>query len=584
MKKKWVIAEKAPEDFLEANKDTNVSLIALQLLYSRGIKTQEDIERFLRSDYENDIHDPFLFKDMEKAVKIVVQAILDKNKIVVHGDYDADGVTSAAVIYETLKILGADVGVFLPHREEDGYGINAKTIEKFSQEKIDLIITVDCGISNVKEVALAKEKGMKVIVTDHHEIPPELPEADAILDPKLAKDTYPCKYLSGAGIAYKLSCGLMDYQEKNNVLPLDKSNLDCFGGLGGLKKWLLDLVAIGTVADIAPLIGENRALTKYGLIVLRKTRRPGLLELFKQSRIDISKIDTQTIGFIIGPRLNAAGRLSHANLSFELLTTKDHDRAAHLSGLLNSINTERQQITEQIVGEARAQIKTQKESKIFFAYGENWSAGVVGLVAGKLTDELGAPTMVMTKVKDQIVGSGRSVANFNITKALLEVTEHLSRFGGHAQACGFTIISEQHLVFFREKLSLFAGSKLEDVDTSAIINIDAQIPLEEMNESLCREIEALEPFGEGNSKPRFLVNDVELISYESVGKTGKHLKLSVRGDLPFVKKMIGFGIAPNFVGKIKPGDKLCVIVELSDSQWNGRFDLQMKIVDMKKKA
>ncbi|MFZ5365307.1 MAG: single-stranded-DNA-specific exonuclease RecJ [Patescibacteria group bacterium] len=581
MNKKWKVAEKAPKDFFEANKNINVSPIALQLLYNRGIKTQSQIEDFLRSDYEKDLRDPFLFKDMERAVKIIVQAILAKNKIVVHGDYDADGVTSAAVIYEALKLLGANVEVFLPHREEDGYGINLKTIEKFKKKNIDLIITVDCGISNVKEIELAKKYGMKVVVTDHHQVPPEIPMANAVIDPKVEGEVYPEKNLAGAGIAYKLACALLDYQKKNNDIEIDEKKLNEHGGHEGFKKWLLDLVAIGTVADIAPLIGENRTLVKYGLIVLGKTRRPGLKELFNQSGVDPSKIDTQTIGFIIGPRLNAAGRLKHANIAFDLLTTSNESDAAHLASLLASINTERQQITDKMVGAARLQIIEQKEAKIYFAYNESWTPGVVGLVAGKLTDELNLPTMVMTKVGESIVGSGRSITHYNITEALFEVKEFLSRFGGHSQACGFTITSEEHLKVFQNKLCGHAASILDGLDTSPTLEIDDSIPLDRAEEKLCQDIELLEPFGEGNPKPKFLIEDMELVNFDTVGADGKHLRLLVKNNSPVIKKMIGFGIASKFLDKLKIGDRIDAVVEISDSRWNGRFDLQMKIIDLR---
>ncbi len=581
MDKKWKVAQKAPKDFIEANKNTNISEIALQLLYNREIKTQEDIENFLRCDYEKDIHDPFLFKDMDKAIKIIVQAILNQSKIVVHGDYDADGITASAVIYEVLKLFGAKVEVFLPHREEDGYGMNLKTIEKFKKNNIDLIITVDCGITNNEEVEKAKEYGIKVIITDHHEVPPEVPKADAILDPKVKSETYPEKFLAGAGISYKLACALIDDQIKNNQFDIDQENLDYFGNLEGLKKWLLDLVAIGTVADIAPLTGENRTLVKYGLVVLQKTRRSGLKELLDQTSIDLTKIDTQTIGFIIAPRINAAGRLKHANIAFDLLTTSEESEAVHLASILGSINGERQQITEHIVREARVQIKDQKDAKIYFAYHQEWTAGVVGLVAGKLSDELNMPTMVMTKVGQNIVGSGRSISHFNITEALFEVEKYLSRFGGHAQACGFTISEEKYLKVFQNTLNEHALKKLEGLDISPVVNVDAEIDSDVLNEKLCKEIELLEPFGEGNPRPRFLVKDFEIVNFDTVGKSQTHLRLMVRGQSPNLIKMIGFGIASKFVDKIQIGSRIDAIVEVSDSRWNGKFDLQVKIVDMK---
>lgn len=584
MDKKWQVAEKAPKDFIEANQNKNISEIALQLLYNRGIKTQEQIEDFLSADYEKDLNDPYLFNDMEKAVKIIVQAILNKNKIVVHGDYDADGITASAVIYEVLKLFGAEVEVFLPHRERDGYGMNLNTIEKFKEKNIDLIITVDCGISNAPEIEKAKKYGIKTIVTDHHVAPPKIPDAEAIIDPKAENEKYPDKNLAGAGVSYKLACALLDYQIKYEKLTADQEKLKISGDYHGLKKWLLDLVAIGTVADIVPLIGENRVLTKYGLIVLKKTKRPGLIELLKIIGLDTNKINTQTIGFMIGPRLNAAGRLKHANIAFDLLVAEHSAQALHLASLLQNINSERQQITESIVNEAKAQIKNQKESKIYFVYNKEWTAGVIGLVAGKLSDELNLPTMAMTKVGENVVGSGRSIVQYHITEALYQVEKCLLRFGGHAQACGFTISAEKHLKFFQKTLTSHAQNSLNGVDTEPVIAVDAKIDLDRADETLCKNIELLEPFGEGNEKPRFLIKEAEVVNFETVGRAGKHLRIFVKGKKPIVKKMIGFGLGSKYVDKINIGDKIDVIVEISDSQWNGEFDLQMKIIDLKVKG
>jgi len=584
MRKKWKLAEKAPDEFFAQNKNKQISKIALQLLYNRGIKTQEQIEDFLSADYEKDMHDPYLFNDMKKAVKIVVQAILNKNKIVVHGDYDADGITASAIIYEVLKIFGADVEVFLPHREKDGYGMNLNTIEKFKEENIDLIITVDCGISNADEIEKAKKYGIKTIVTDHHVAPPKIPDAEAIIDPKVEKEKYPDKNLAGAGVSYKLACALLDYQEKTGKLTADQEKLKLFGNYDGLKKWLLDLVAIGTVADIVPLLGENRVLVKYGLIVLKKTQRPGLIELMNIIGLDKNKINTQTIGFMIGPRLNAAGRLKHANIAFDLLAAEDGAQALHLASLLQNINFERQQITESIVNEAKAQIENQKESKIYFVYDQKWTAGVIGLVAGKLSDELNLPTMAMTKVGENIVGSGRSIVQYHITEALYQVEKCLLRFGGHAQACGFTISAENHLKFFQKTLASHAQNLLDGVDTDPVIDVDAKLDLDQADEILCKNIELLEPFGEGNNKPRFLIKGAEVVNFKTVGQDGKHLRIFVKGKKQVVKKMIGFGLGSKYVDKINIEDKIDAIVEISDSQWNGEFDLQIKIIDMKLKS
>jgi len=567
MRKKWLVAKKVSKEF--QNQFPEINPVILQLLYNRGLKTQAEIDEFLNPDYGQDIHNPFLFRDMEKAVKRIFQAIENKEKIMVHGDYDADGVSASVMMVSALRELGANVGIYIPHRITEGYGLNKKTINELAKQGINLIVTVDCGIANHAEIDLAQSKGMDVIVTDHHEALPELPKAFAIINPKVAREKYPFQFLSGAGVAFKVVQALVNRKANK---PLND----------GYDKWLLDLVALGTVADCVPLIGENRTLAKYGLVVLRKTRRLGLQELAKVAQISLAGADTYTIGFQIAPRLNAAGRLDHANTAFELLMTKDWEEAKQIAENLNKKNQERQRTTEKMVQEAREQIgDVDKNKKILIAQKQGWSAGLVGLVAGKLSDEYERPSLVIGLKKDEAVGSGRSIPEFDITQALIKCGDLLTRYGGHSQACGFELLVK-NLEKFKTCMIKIASEKLKSEDLSKKTFIDMEIKLEQIDWPLLSLLDSFEPFGEENLQPNFVTYGLEVIQLEKVGADGKHLKLIVKHcESNNCRKLIAFGIGNSWGDQLKIGDKIDIVFEVSVREWNGQRELQMKVVDLK---
>ena len=381
---RWNVLAPPPSEFLENHPELPPTVATL--LYHRDITTQEQIDEFLHPDYSRDVHDPFLFKDMEKTVRRLFEAIEKGEQITIHGDYDADGVSASVILTDTLKVLGAKhLDVYLPHRETDGYGLNTNTIEHLHEKGTKVIITCDCGISNKKEVELANEKGIDVIITDHHSIPAELPPAFAIIHPKIEGETYPYRDLAGGGVAFKLAQALLKaHHQTHETLPDGQSH-------DGFEKWLLDMVAIASVADMVPLIGESRTLTKYGLIVLNKTKRIGMQKLLLEARIlaedgSMSKeIDAIMIGFRIAPRINAAGRLDHANTAYQLLATDDPTEAVDLAWQLDQSNDERRKITDEYVKEAVAQVeKDQMDNPVLFAFGKHWQTGVVGLIASRL--------------------------------------------------------------------------------------------------------------------------------------------------------------------------------------------------------
>ncbi|TSC95322.1 MAG: single-stranded-DNA-specific exonuclease [Parcubacteria group bacterium Athens1014_10] len=566
MKKNWRLNPKITPDL--QNQFPEINPIVLQLLDEMGINTQEKIDEFWNPDYGQDLHNPFLFLDMEKAVKRIFKAIKKEEKILIWGDYDADGVTSSAVLYSTLKKLGAQVEVYLPDRELEGCGLNIEGLKKLKNKKIKLIITVDCGISNAEEAELVKKLGIDLIITDHHSQPLKLPKAYAIINPKLEKEKYPFRELAGVGVAFKLAQALL----KESKIDIEK----------GFEKWLLDLVALGTVADCEPLLGENRTLVKYGLVVLNKTRRLGLQELIKISNLN-NLLDSEHISFQLGPRLNAASRMDHANTAFELLTTESEKEAREIAKKLNQINQQRQLMIGKIMQEAKEQIKGEKDKKIIIVESPKkwfWPVGIIGLVAGRLQDELYKPVIVITKIdKKGLQGSSRSVPEFNIVKALQECGRHLLRYGGHPEASGFSL-EENKLSEFKEEINKIAERELKNLELFSWLKINAKLDLGDINWDLQEELEKFEPFGESNKKPKFLSVNLQITGLEKLGKNEQHLKLSVIQSSFNSKKFIGFGLGKTIGSKLKIGDMVDIVFELGVNEWNGNKELQMKIIEI----
>ncbi|MFH1172902.1 MAG: single-stranded-DNA-specific exonuclease RecJ [bacterium] len=567
MNRKWQLATKPDQQFIE--KFPGIPPLILQLMHNRGLITQAAINEFFNPNYSQGLHSPWLFNDMVKAVKEIMAAIDRKEKITIYGDYDADGLGGTVILAETLEALGADLDIYIPHREKEGYGLNSEAVKAIANNNTKLIITVDCGITNLAEVVLANSLGLNVIITDHHQPALASPEALAIINPNAIGEKYPFKDLAGAGVAFKLvqALGLAD-QKKSKLLPL------------GFEKWLLDLVAIATVADMVSLLGENRILVSYGLVVLNKTRRLGLQVLISEIGLT-GQITTQQMGFQLGPRLNAAGRLNHANVVYKLLTANSKKEAAILAQELNRANQERQRLTEQIINEIKKELgEIKPEQPVIFAVGNNWPVGVVGLVAGKLCDEYYRPTFVLTSLSGEIKGSGRSIPDFNITKALGEVNDLLSHFGGHTQACGLTLKSPEALAEFKRRIAEVAERELADKDLNPALVIDAETELKAIDWAVYSQLEKLEPFGEDNPKPIMAAYNLEVFNIQPVGQDDKHLRLFLKDDSGKVHKTIGFCFG-DWCQRLKAGDHVDIVFEADANQWNGSRELQFKIVDLR---
>jgi len=565
--KNWQVKNKISDEI--KNEFPKVNSIILQLMHNRGLTKQKEIDEFLNPDYEKDLHDPFLFRDMDKAVKRIEQAMVGGEKLLVYGDYDADGVCSSVVLYEIFKKLDLDTEVYLPHREKEGYGLNMGAVEYIIKQEVKLVVTVDCGVSNKEEVKKLQEAGIDVIILDHHHPPEKLPEAFAIVDAKIKDDKYPFFELAGVGVAFKLVQALV----KRGKLK------------EGQEKWFLDLVALATVADCSDLIGENRALVKWGMVVLNKTKRLGLVELIKAVSRKLGKIDTHVIGFQLAPRINAAGRMNHANAAFKLLISDNIEEAEKLALDLNRENVDRQKLTERILEEANAQIgKFDSKDKLIFVADiceGSWPPGVVGLVAGKLVDLYQRPALVVGRNSEgKLIGSGRSVLDFNIIEAVAEASDFLTHYGGHAGACGFTIKSEEDIEKFKEKVGAVAKEKLSDSDLRPVLEIDTEMEMGDITWEFYENLENFEPFGEMNPKPRFLANGLEVAGMMGVGDGAKHLRLIVNQGEVKNRKTIGFGFG-EWCSKLKVGDKVDIVFEVEADEWNGARELQVRIVDLR---
>jgi single-stranded-DNA-specific exonuclease len=567
----WNLLDKVTTKEIEQFPEINP--VVLQLLHNRDLFTQQEIDEFLHPEYSHDIHDPFLFNDMDKAMARLIEAKKNNDKICIFGDYDVDGVSGSVVLATVLKDLGFDFFSYIPSRDTEGYGLNEGAISKISEQKANLIITVDCGISNSEEVKLAGKKGMDVIITDHHDTPALLPEAVAIIHCRLPGEKYPFKMLSGAATAFKFAQALL----RTKYFKLSEKDIE------SKQKWLLDLVALSTIGDIMKLVGENRTMVKYGLVVLQKTKRLGLQKLYEGINIDAAKINTQIIGWQINPRINAAGRLRHANLAYDLLTTENVEEAIKMSHLLIQSNEERQKATESSVKEALNQIKNEYKDKdipkhALVVFSENWPAGIVGLVAGRLERKFQRPVYAVTKVGNKLTGSGRGIDGFDVTDALHNISESLIKFGGHVGACGFSMKPDS-FDKFKNDLQVFSNKKLEDMSLEPSIQVEAEIKLTDFTWQLFELIEQFEPFGEGNQEPNFLIKDLKVKSWQTVGKEDKHLRLTFEKD-GMKRKAIAFGMG-EWADKLKLDTKVDALCKIGVNEWNGNRELQMTVQDMK---
>ncbi len=565
----WSVRPPTPPDELAeiraSGPDAPWPLPFAQILWNRGLRTRAEAEEFLHPDYRR-LADPYLMKGMPQAVERIVRALENGERITVYGDFDADGVTGVTLLVQTLRTLGGRVSPYIPHRIEEGYGLNMEAVERLAAEGTRLLITVDCGISNAAEVARAQALGMDVVITDHH-LPPTafLPPALAILNPRQPDCAYPFKRLAGVGIAFTLARGLA----RSGIPGREKLR----------REDLLDLVALGTVADVAPLVGENRILVAYGLEAIRRTERPGLRALMAVAGVRPERVGTGTIGFILGPRLNAAGRLSHARIAYHLLLAESQEEAATLARELDTLNRERQEIMAQTLEQARRQVLSlPDEHRVIFLASPDFPTGVIGLVAGKLLEEFYRPTLLVELGEGESRGSARSIPDFHITQALEHCADLLTRYGGHRVAAGFSLPRE-NLPALAERLLFLAASQLDEYALTPRLNIEAEVSLSDLNWDLFRLIEQMSPFGVENPQPLFLCRRVQVRSARPVGSEGEHLRLTL-SDGRTTRGAVGFRLGSR-IEECPPGSLLDLVCSLESDTWNGEERLELRIRDFR---
>src|SRR4030066_28655 len=565
-KKRWRVRE--PELALQKTlaASLNISTITSQLLINRGISDIQQAERFLSSTL-SDIRSPFGMKGMKEGVERVQKALHNKEKIAIYGDYDVDGITSTAILLMFLKSAGAYVSYYIPERIAEGYGLNADAISKLAERGVTLLITVDCGISDHAELKLAKELGMDVIVTDHHEVPDELPTANAIINPKQPGCPFPFKNLAGVGVAFNFIIALRATLRgegfwKEKEVP-------------NLKEYL-DLVALGTIADVVPLVDENRIFVKYGLMELTASTKPGIIALKGISGLNDVPINAGVVGYRLAPRINAAGRVGKGVDGVRLLTSESYDEAASIAKLLDDGNKERQGLEEVILREATGMVESGliSDRKSIVLASENWHPGVIGIVASRIAEKYYRPT-VMIALKNGIgKGSARSIHSFMLYEGLKECSHLLNEFGGHDYAAGLSI-NEENIEKFRDAFEREASNKLSDEDMVPGMDIDATMDLNDVTEGLVKELNNRAPFGEANPEPLLCSTGLGIADCKVVGNN--HLKMRVKQGRT-VRDAIGFGMGTL---NLSPGINLDTAFIPQINLWNGGKSIQLKLKDVR---
>jgi single-stranded-DNA-specific exonuclease len=557
-KTRWIVRKSDDQKVKTLSDELKITPLVASMLINRGLETVEAARCFL---YEKDqFHDPYLLKGMDKAVARILEAIKKQEPILIFGDYDADGVSSTTVLMITLRDLGANVQFYIPNRFTEGYGPNENAFRHAAEIGIKLIITVDTGIAAVHEANIAKQLGLDLIITDHHEPGPTLPEALAIIHPKLPDSIYPFRELAGVGVAFKLAHALY----------------------GQLPEHLLEIAVIGTIADLVSLKDENRLIAKRGLEKLKVTKNIGLRSILKRAGVDPISINEETIGFTLAPRINAVGRLESANLAVQLLLTEDKDEAESLAEEMDTLNKTRQSIVNTITLEAIEEVEKNfpiTDNKVLVIGKVGWNAGVIGIVASRLVDKFYRPTIILSydQEKGLAKGSARSIAGFNLFQNLSTCQEILPHFGGHPMAAGMTLKIED-VSELRSRLNSLAEDQLLDDDFIPVTMLDEEIQLSEINLSTLDELNLLSPFGMDNPKPKVAINEAQIASIRKIGSDQKHLKLTItEGDSSL--DGVGFGIGHLFE-HISPSSKISLIGELSINEWNNIRKPQIFIQDM----
>jgi single-stranded-DNA-specific exonuclease len=541
-----------PEDYLNAS---GLSPLIAQLLYNRGIKL-EDIDPFLSADHGLE-SDPFLLPDISQAVSRIYRAALGREKIAVYGDFDVDGVTAIVILMEGLSRLGAEVIPYIPDRIKEGHGLKISALEKLRAEGTNLIITVDCGVTDLKEVKQAQDMGIDMIITDHHMPLKSLPRAVAVVDPKRKDSAYPFRELAGAGVVFKLLQALFHKDSR--------------------EKWvarLLDLVVLATISDLVTLVGENRYLVREGLKALNNSSRVGIQEMVKLAGLKLGQLDAGHISWVLAPRLNAAGRMDNASTSYQLLTTESTEKARLLALELEKRNEERQRLTSEVLNRAKEKLTGKLHLPVLIEADESYSIGVIGLVASKLADEFYKPAIIINIGSESCQGSCRSIAEFDVASALAECHDLLTAFGGHPLAAGFTV-PRQNLARLEQRLVRLAGDQLSHLELRPELVIDAELPLTVFSGETFNLIQNLSPFGARNPKPTFLTRGAEVVECRNFGNQGDWLRLKLKqGNVTWQAVDFGSHKKPEGVPS-----RIDIVYKLEKKYWSGEEVLSLNLLD-----
>ena len=560
MKKKWEYLEQDEELIKQIATKHNISELLAKILVNRGITGEEEIEIFLNPK-RNNFHNPFLLNDMEKTVDRIIKAIETKEKTIIYGDYDVDGITSITVLKKFLNERGLQVDYYIPNRLDEGYGLNDEAIKKIAEQGYTLMITVDCGISGIEEVKKATSYGIETIITDHHEQLETLPEAYAIVNPKRKDNTYPFRGLAGVGVVFKV------IQAISQKLNLDE------------KEYLkyLDIVCIGTISDIVPLVDENRVIAKLGLMLVKCTKNIGLRELIKET--GYKNVDSFMVSFGIAPRINACGRIGKQEEALELFLTDDYEKACTITKNLNQYNLQRQEIEKNIFDQAIEELQKENIDNLnsIVLAGENWHHGVIGIVASRITEKYFKPTILIGIENEIGKGSGRSVPGFDLHDALAQSAEYLEKYGGHEMAVGLSLNKDKIKDF---KIHFEQIAKDKNVKSIVpVIKIDCEIGKKELNKQTVEQIKLLEPFGEKNKPPLISYKNLKIVSIRTLSE-GKHLKLMLKDGNDTVNA-IGFNLG-ELINDYLIGDKVDVVGTLEINNYNCEEQIQINIKDMMK--
>lgn len=561
--KRWTNLEADESEVLELQKQLNIHPILCKLLVLRNIKTFEQAKAFFRPSLEQ-LHDPFLMKDMDKAIDRIEKAITQQEKILIYGDYDVDGTTAVSVVYSFFRNVYGSIQYYIPDRYTEGYGISFQGIDYASEENVTLIIALDCGIKAHDKINYAKQKGIDFIICDHHLPDETIPNAAAVLDPKRKDCTYPFDELSGCGIGFKL---IQAYAIKNGI------------ALENVYKHL-DLVATSIASDLVPINGENRILAKFGVDIVNKQPRAGFKALMSELKLT-RVLDINDLVFIIGPRINAAGRIAHGSEAVTLLVEEDYDIALEKTKKVQQNNTDRKSLDKDITEEAFALINEneklqQKKSTVL--YQEHWHKGVIGIVASRLIEKYHRPTIILTESNGKAVGSGRSVPGFDLHDAIDACSNLLVQFGGHKYAAGMTIELDK-IEEFTAAFDKIVSERILDEQLIPQIEIDAEIELTDINEKFFNIVEQMAPFGPGNMRPSFVTKDVYDTGYSKV-LNGNHLKLNILKDGQNPKNGIGFGMG-DYMQLMEQKDTFDICYQLYANVWNGQTKIEFRLKDLK---